>query len=384
MELLVTADGRTKRLQVKKNENLMVVLLKNGLDISHPCRGKGKCGKCKVKVRPWDGITDRPSDEAPQSDTKELACLVKVDRPLAVTAPAKWNDASDPVSEQLFRGLPGLSLPFHRICVHIPPEAGTPRNSRWEHLAGAFHGKDEKVLRRAMEQVLPVLSVSLPPSGGPVTLCRSGRAYLGLAPGDTATRRVGAAILVEAGMVSGVLVDPAVPAILSAQCTAFKSHAGAPQEELHAVNALLGRLSVSAGIQGEEITDVVMAAEGTFLDRVSGFMDTPASQGSALPMSLGVRRMSATRLGLDTAAHAGVWMAPAASKELGSSLVVRDLAPYWVPVLAESFARADSSGIRQGQMLRGLSGLVGCLLHREIRQAAKRKAGHPEKCGKQA
>ena len=422
MELLVTADGKTRRLQVKKHENLMVVLLRNGLDISHPCRGRGKCGKCKVKVQPWDGITDTPADTKEQNGSKELACLVKVERSLAVYAPVKWNEqhkegkkskhsvekeetptqkpaiVSDAIgktamqplhshrhsfnlSEQLLRDQPSLTLPFQRVCVRVRPETNTQGHSRWDQLVSAFHGRDKEVLQQSMEQALPALHTSISPTDGLVTLIRTNRAFIGLTPGDTATRRMGVVILCESGTLSGLLVDVAVPAVLS--CANMPC---APAGELHAVSALLVHLRESAGIVAEDVTDVVMAGEVSFLHRISGFAWEAGPQKDPMPMFLGVRRLSAGSLGLTAVGNAGVWMAPAASIEDGSNLVVRDLAPYWVPVVAEAWKQSGTIGRHQGQdqTLRGLSGLLGCLLHREIRKDAKRRARHPKKSGKQA
>ena len=381
MELLVTADGKSRRLQVKKNENLMVVLLRNGLDISHPCRGRGKCGKCKVKVQPWDGTSDMPAEAKEQNGSKELACLVKVERPLAVFAPVKWNEQHKEGKRELLRNQPPLTLPFRRTCVRVRPETDSPGHSRWDHLVSAFHGRDKESLQRSMEQVLPVLHTAIPPAGGLVTLVRTNRAFIGLAPGDTATRRMGVVILCESGTVSGLLVDVAVPAVLSCShlpCTS----AGERQD----VNALLVHLCESAGIVAEEVTDVVMAGDVSFLHRISGYAWEADPLKSTLPLFLEVRRLSAGSLGLSAVGNAGVWMAPAASKAHGSNLVVRELAPYWIPVVAEAWKQSGMIGRPQGQeqTLRGLSGLLGCLLHREVRKDAKRRASHPKKYVKQA
>ncbi len=52
MTILVNAGGEERRLDVKKGENLMKALLRHGINIPHPCHGKGKCEKCRVGIAP--------------------------------------------------------------------------------------------------------------------------------------------------------------------------------------------------------------------------------------------------------------------------------------------------------------------------------------------
>ena len=52
MTILVNAGGEERRLDVKKGENLMKALLRHGVNIPHPCHGKGKCEKCRVGITP--------------------------------------------------------------------------------------------------------------------------------------------------------------------------------------------------------------------------------------------------------------------------------------------------------------------------------------------
>lgn len=67
----------------KEGENLLQLLLKEGILIENPCGGKGICGKCKVKV--LDGNTSSMTEqeksfltEAEQKSGIRLACLTEV------------------------------------------------------------------------------------------------------------------------------------------------------------------------------------------------------------------------------------------------------------------------------------------------------------------
>lgn len=50
VQITVKSDGREQVLTMKKGESLMELLLREGYYISAVCGGRGRCGKCKVKV----------------------------------------------------------------------------------------------------------------------------------------------------------------------------------------------------------------------------------------------------------------------------------------------------------------------------------------------
>ena len=49
-EIQVTTEQETKKFFMKKGESLMDALLREGVYLSAPCGGNGRCGKCGVQV----------------------------------------------------------------------------------------------------------------------------------------------------------------------------------------------------------------------------------------------------------------------------------------------------------------------------------------------
>ncbi|HEX9060235.1 MAG TPA: ASKHA domain-containing protein [Clostridia bacterium] len=93
---LHTDDGITE-LQAQDGANLFEFLRKHGCDVHAPCGGKGKCGKCLLKV---EGVVSQPSrNEMMLLGSKKLeqgyriSCLLKVDSDIDVFFEADKNKA---------------------------------------------------------------------------------------------------------------------------------------------------------------------------------------------------------------------------------------------------------------------------------------------------
>lgn len=48
--ILACQGGKYFELKGKTGENLLEILRRNGLELSAPCGGNGKCGKCRVEI----------------------------------------------------------------------------------------------------------------------------------------------------------------------------------------------------------------------------------------------------------------------------------------------------------------------------------------------
>lgn len=77
----VSIRNTGKKVFCREGENLLEVLLREGIFIDNPCGGKGTCGKCKVKL--YQGVraaekTDGPSHGAEAEGNICLSCLTEV------------------------------------------------------------------------------------------------------------------------------------------------------------------------------------------------------------------------------------------------------------------------------------------------------------------
>jgi ferredoxin len=376
MNILVVSDGKTRRLQAKKNEMLMTALLRGGLDIAHPCRGRGKCGKCKVRVVEWDGVEDMSPSNTPKAVSPKLACLVKVNRPMAVFAQSKWQKEPEtkrraPAAAGLLGDMPPVQPPCTRTCVHVPALQPMSDRSLWTHLLAAFQGKDRKSLQIGMEGVLGELPLLLAPTGGLVTLTRFGLRLLGLESGDAVGGRHGAVVMLRREVALGVLVDLRKPAIIS-----FLGMTREKEPDAACLGRMLEGLCRQGPVSLTDVTDVVLDMDLPARARTTGLSGSPSSLEDGVPVVCEARLVAASVLGLPVARHAGVWMPPPALGREGGSLSLGTLAPYWVPVLAGLAGKApDGGGVRLTEEdLPTLAGLLGCLLHKKIRKQADRLA----------
>ena len=78
-----------KQVKIKEGKTLLDAALEADIDITHSCDGKGKCGKCRVKI--VKGSVASPSDKEVKALGKErldegyrLACLIEVSENVVV------------------------------------------------------------------------------------------------------------------------------------------------------------------------------------------------------------------------------------------------------------------------------------------------------------
>ena len=78
-----------KEILYNNGENLLEILLREGIFIDNPCNGKGVCGKCRIKV------TDGNAGELSATESKllearelekgiRLPCLINPDKDLSI------------------------------------------------------------------------------------------------------------------------------------------------------------------------------------------------------------------------------------------------------------------------------------------------------------
>jgi uncharacterized 2Fe-2S/4Fe-4S cluster protein (DUF4445 family) len=87
---------RGKMLKISKNSNIVEEILKSDLKIEFPCAGKGKCGKCKIKLLSGDvnvvSKTEKNllSRDELQKDIR-LACMLEAKSDIIISVPEKTD-----------------------------------------------------------------------------------------------------------------------------------------------------------------------------------------------------------------------------------------------------------------------------------------------------
>lgn len=426
MEIQVEAGGEVRLLRVKQGENLLEALLRHGVTLPHPCRGKGKCGKCRVAISDWGEEGGR--DVTLKKDSVKLACMTEIKGPVSVhigakgsfgkqsesspdkhdkkvvpsllpvkrtnkadpsLLPVKKKNKADPfllpdkqANKAVQSPLPdkqvrkkATSPPFHRTCALIPKAGASDESevSPWARLVGGFSGKDRKALEWDIETALPFLEDVLPQAGGPVTLTRAGKRFYALEAGDTARNRLGAAIVVSDGRLSASLLrleDGTVMETLSTDMSCGL----AGKALISAMNSLVEALCAKSGKNAAEISDAVIAGNCLVLYSLTKLImkkaDLAAWAGNQpLPVITSRQMVRAEKLGLGLGRHAGVWLPPAESAAHGPDWVLSRLAFVGKDAFPDS-----PEGENETMTSRTMKGAISCLLDSSARKEALRFA----------
>ncbi|MEE1026696.1 MAG: 2Fe-2S iron-sulfur cluster-binding protein, partial [Acutalibacteraceae bacterium] len=90
MNFKITVLPENRIITAEKNSCLSHVLIQNGISISAPCGGNGKCGKCKVKL-----IKASAGDLKPDSNGMIKSCKTVITEDLIIEIP---NTLSNEIS----------------------------------------------------------------------------------------------------------------------------------------------------------------------------------------------------------------------------------------------------------------------------------------------
>lgn len=108
-KLLVKNEfGKIKEIMANKNENLLDALKINDITIENSCNGKGKCGKCKVKIIskniPCSSQDTKHISKDKLDEGYRLSCTLKINNDLEIIIPSSKDDMKvliDGIEEKL-------------------------------------------------------------------------------------------------------------------------------------------------------------------------------------------------------------------------------------------------------------------------------------------
>jgi uncharacterized 2Fe-2S/4Fe-4S cluster protein (DUF4445 family) len=94
----ITFLPENKSINVKENTSVLLAALSAGLDITGSCGGKGKCGKCKIRIidnhPPPTKIETCLLSEEDLNNGFRLACMVKINNDLEIEVPIETRIAN--------------------------------------------------------------------------------------------------------------------------------------------------------------------------------------------------------------------------------------------------------------------------------------------------
>ena len=200
----VHIDGKTKTYQAEEGVNLLRFLRDNSISISSPCGGKGKCGKCRVRVKGIkSGISDNERNLLGSGAIEQgyrLACSNRIDSDLDIyldEVTAKANIIASGKSRVV-----GLNPSMVKKYVEINPPSLEDQVSDLERVEASFN-----IPAAFPIGVIRTLPALLRESGFKVTALVYDNKLAALESGDTSSRIFGVAVDIGTTTLAAYLYD---------------------------------------------------------------------------------------------------------------------------------------------------------------------------------
>lgn len=208
MKCKVTFYPAMKEVEVPAGTLLKEAIDLAGLDFDFPCGGRGKCGKCRVKVvqgRIEPSDTDKNHlNEEELADGFRLACAAEVVEDVAVELlQARGHKILIATTERKI----DLDPHVEKHCLKAPPPTIEDQRPDWNRLRAVLEeaggGKDLRITLRALRALPEVLRAG----GFSCTAVTAGGEVVGIEKGDTTSTLLGIAFDIGTTTVVGYLLD---------------------------------------------------------------------------------------------------------------------------------------------------------------------------------
>ncbi|MGB9793062.1 MAG: ASKHA domain-containing protein [Thermacetogeniaceae bacterium] len=182
-----------------------------GIPFDFPCGGRGKCGKCRVKIA--EGAAPPATAEKEHLDAWEieegvrLACLAVVERDLVVELPYEKTPEHKILMESVERSVK-LDPHLLKAYVEVEPPSLEDQRSDWRRLRDALAEKDERYRDSGVSLgVLRDLPQALRAAKYKVTAVAGDGQIIGVEAGDTTDKMLGIAFDIGTTTIVGYLLD---------------------------------------------------------------------------------------------------------------------------------------------------------------------------------
>ncbi|HAA90792.1 MAG TPA: ferredoxin [Peptococcaceae bacterium] len=207
----VTFQPGNRKIDVPAGMTLKEVINTARLDFDFPCGGRGKCGKCRVKI--LDGAGQPTPVEEKHLEREEiekgirLACMTVVQGDLVVELPYQETPKHKIL---LATGERDIKLDPHisKTCIDITPPSLEDQRPDWERLEGELLREISQYQRlKPSLSLLRRLPEVIRRAKYQVTAITEGDELLGLEEGDTTGELLGIAFDVGTTTIVGYLMD---------------------------------------------------------------------------------------------------------------------------------------------------------------------------------
>ena len=196
-------------VKVPVGSTLMLAAEKANILLPAICGGKGKCGKCKIKIV-HEQIPHTQEEEMVLTSEEienniHLACQVKLDRELEVEVLS--IESSERVKQITYGTIAKYKIDDHLKKIYVelkPPDLNNPLDDLLNLESNIFN-KHKKI--HIPLSLLQNLSTFLRKNNYKVTFVLSNNQVLNIESGDTTSRRFGLAFDLGTTTIAGSLID---------------------------------------------------------------------------------------------------------------------------------------------------------------------------------
>jgi uncharacterized 2Fe-2S/4Fe-4S cluster protein (DUF4445 family) len=180
------------------------------LDFDFPCGGRGRCGKCRVRIQkgvvpPSDSDFDHLDEEEIEAGFR-LACIINVEDDLVVEIPLTGTEGHKILVDAAEREMQ-LKPHLSKIYRDVPHPSIEDQRPDWDRLRNALSdGKSERNYKISYSALQAVPGV-LREKKFTCTAVISGNELVGLEAGDTTEKMLGVAFDIGTTTVVGYLMD---------------------------------------------------------------------------------------------------------------------------------------------------------------------------------
>lgn len=198
-------------VSVTKNTSLLEAAEKAEIVLSSICGGRGKCGKCKIKILNKDIPFTKNEDMYLTTKEKEknihLACQVHIDNELEVLIPESLTDANFKILTDEF--VTDFEIDDHLKKIYVEIKAADIHHpiDDLNNLKNYLFDNPENVTFSIPLFILQNLSTFLRKNNYKITFVLSKNRLINLEPGETTERLYGLAFDLGTTTIAGSLID---------------------------------------------------------------------------------------------------------------------------------------------------------------------------------
>ena len=332
-----------KDMEVPVGTALKKAMNDAGLDFDFPCGGRGRCGKCRVRIR--EGVVPPSDSDRVHFDEEELkegyrlACTLTVQGDLVLELPQEVTghkiliDAAERSME--------IKPHLQKVHLEVKEPSIEDQKADWDRLrdelAAVKGDKDYRITLPALKEVEKVLREKK----FSITAVIADNKVTGLEAGDTTDRMLGIAFDIGTTTVVGYLMDLLTGKELGAVSTmnpqtkygadvisriTYSSQEAGGLEILHkaiieAVNSLIGEAVEKVGARREDVYALTFVGNSCMHHLLLGLEPRYIALAPYVPVTGSTQEMNAAELGIKINPAGKVYVLPNIAGFVGADTI---------------------------------------------------------------